>query len=101
MEMLKDTVVDCVIATNQTYVEALKDKNAFDAAAQREAFKLTYNAVLEILGEDITEYLNNSIGDINTYIIKLIEAQVNINKSPNRLLIKEEEGEKLAPEFTE
>lgn len=84
MEMLKDTVVDCVIATNQTYVEALKDKNAFDAAAQREAFKLTYNAVLEILGEDITEYLNNSIGDINTYIIKLIEAQVNINKSPSR-----------------
>lgn len=30
MELLRDTVIDCVIATNQTYVEALKNKNAFD-----------------------------------------------------------------------
>lgn len=80
MEMLKDTVVECVIATNQTYVDALKDKDAFDEAAQQEAFKRTYNAVLEILGKDITDYLNNSMGDLNTYIIKLIEAQVNKNK---------------------
>lgn len=80
MEMLKDTVVECVIATNQTYVNALKDKDVFDEAAQQEAFKRTYNAVLEILGKDITDYLNNSMGDLNTYIIKLIEAQVNKNK---------------------
>ena len=80
MEMLKDTVVECVIATNQTYVDALKDKDVFDEAAQQEAFKRTYNAVLEILGKDITDYLNNSMGDLNTYIIKLIEAQVNKNK---------------------
>ena len=80
MEMLKDTVVECVIATNQTYVDALKDKDAFDETAQQEAFKRTYNAVLEILGKDITDYLNNSMGDLNTYIIKLIEAQVNKNK---------------------
>ena len=33
IEMLQDTIVRCVIATNQTYVEALKNKNAFDKEA--------------------------------------------------------------------
>jgi len=36
--MLDDTITKCVIATNQTYVDSLKDKNAFDKAAQEEAF---------------------------------------------------------------
>ena len=30
IELLQDTIVRCVIATNPTYVEALKNKNAFD-----------------------------------------------------------------------
>ena len=33
IDMLEETVVNCVIATNQTYVEALKNKNAFDVEA--------------------------------------------------------------------
>ncbi|MBR2506716.1 MAG: hypothetical protein IKB70_07350 [Bacilli bacterium] len=33
MTMLAETITDCVLATNQTYVEALKDKNAFDEEA--------------------------------------------------------------------
>jgi hypothetical protein len=44
--MLTNTVTDCVIATNQTYVEALKKQGAFDAEAQKVAFDLTYKAVL-------------------------------------------------------
>ena len=35
--MLEDTIMKSVIATTQTYVEALKGKNAFDEAAQKEA----------------------------------------------------------------
>lgn len=31
--MLQDTVTDCVLTTTQTYVEALKNKNAFDKEA--------------------------------------------------------------------
>ena len=49
LTMLSDTVCDCVIATNQTYVEALKNKNAFDAEAQKIAFEMTYNAVIKVL----------------------------------------------------
>lgn len=82
--LLDETITKCVIATNQTYVEALKDKNAFDAAAQREAFKRTYESVLAILSTDAQEYLSEAVGDLNAYITKAIEAQVNMNKSTNR-----------------
>ena len=80
MEMLRDTVIDCVIATNQTYVEALKNQNAFDKEAQKKAFEMSYNAVLDILADDAKEYLETAVGDLQTYITKLIEAQVNLNK---------------------
>lgn len=80
LTMLSDTVCDCVIATNQTYVEALKNKNAFDAEAQKVAFEMTYNAVIKVLSAEATEYLTNIYGDLSTYITNMIEAEVNRNK---------------------
>ena len=56
MDMLNKTITDCVLATNQTYVESLKGQNAFDKNAQLEAFKKTYDAVMGILTEDAKEY---------------------------------------------
>lgn len=84
MDLLSETIVKCVIATNQTYVEALKNKNAFDEAAQKEAFNRTYSAVMSILSQDAIEFLNEAVGDLDTYIRKTIEAQVNMNKTPDR-----------------
>ena len=80
IDMLTQTITDCVIATNQTYVEALKDKDAFTAEAQKEAFNKTYNAVLAILSDDAKEYLTNAFGDLEAYIKSKIEAEVNMNK---------------------
>ena len=80
LTMLSDTVCDCVIATNQTYVEALKNKNAFDAEAQKIAFEMTYNAVIKVLSAEATEYLTNIYGDLSVYITNMIEAEVNRNK---------------------
>ena len=80
--LLQDTIVRCVIATNQTYVEALKNKNAFDKEAQEHAFKMTYDAVMSILTDDAKVYLSNVFGDLEVYITKLIEAEVNVNKNP-------------------
>ena len=80
IDLLQDTIVRCVIATNQTYVENLKNKNAFDKEAQEEAFKMTYDAVMVILTDDAKEYLNNAVGDLQLYVTKLIEAQVNMSK---------------------
>lgn len=80
ISMLTNTITDCVIATNQTYVEALKQQGSFDAEAQKTAFDLTYQAVIRVLSDDAKEYLANAYGDLNIYIGNLIEAEVNRNK---------------------
>lgn len=82
LTMLANTIENCVIATNQTYVETLKAQGAFDAEAQKTAFNMTKNAVLAILGNDAKMYLTNVVGDLNEYITQQIEAAVNINKTP-------------------
>lgn len=78
--MLADTITACVMATNQTYVEALKKENAFTKEAQQEAFNLTYNAVMAVLTEDAKRYLTEVYGDLTTYITTKIEAEVNVSK---------------------
>ena len=78
--MLTDTIADCVVATNQTYVEALKKAGTFDAAAQKAAFELTYRSVLNVLSNDAKEYLANAYGDLDAYVSNLIEAEINRNK---------------------
>ena len=78
--MLADTISACVLATNQTYVEALKKQGNFDAEAQKNAFSMTLDAVMNILSEDAKEYLSEAFGDLNSYIASQIEASININK---------------------
>ena len=78
--MRTTTITDCVVATNQTYVEALKKEGKFDKEAQYKAFQMTYNAVMDILTEDAKEYLNNFYGDLSLYLSKRIEAEVVANK---------------------
>ena len=80
LSLLADTITKCVQATNQTYVDALKEKNAFTPEAQKEAFNKTLNAVLLILNDEAKTYLNKALGDLNTYITNQIEAQVKAAK---------------------
>lgn len=80
IKMLTQTITDCVIATNQTYVEALKKDNAFTKEAQKEAFQKTYDAVMLVLTDDAKDYLTEAYGDLTAYITMKIEAEVNISK---------------------
>lgn len=80
IEMLSNTICECVIATNQTYVDSLKKQGKFDVEAQKKAFEMTYNSVLGILSEEAKMYLTSIYGDLNTYITNMIEAEVNKNK---------------------
>lgn len=80
LDMLVDIACDCVIATNQTYVEALKKENAFTKEAQEEAFNRTYQAVMNILNDDAKMYLQVAVGDLKAYVTQKIEAAVNENK---------------------
>ena len=81
LDLLNDTIANCVIATNQTYVEALKKENAFTADAQKAAFEKTYKAVIATLSEEAQKYLPEVVGDLQTYITQKIEASVNQNKA--------------------
>ena len=80
LKMISETITKCVIATNQTYVDSLKNKDAFNKEAQKEAFELTYNAVLDILSDDAKDYIAEAFGDAETYLTTLIEEAVNKNK---------------------
>ena len=78
--LLGETITDCVVATNQTYVDALKEKNAFDKEAQLVAFKMTYEAVMAVLSEEAKEYLTHIYGDLSAFINARIEAEVKAHK---------------------
>jgi hypothetical protein len=80
LNFIEQTIVSCVVATNQTYVNALKDKNAFDEAAQKEAFRLTYEAVISIINEDVQRVVAMVVDDLELYIKEKIEAEVAYNK---------------------
>lgn len=81
-ELLKSTldtvetiVVNAVIATNQTYVDSLKEQNAFDVEAQQKAFQKTYDVVMASLTEDTKNGLMKLTTDLNLYITEMIEAK--------------------------
>lgn len=80
LDMLSVTIIEAVVATNQTYVDSLKGQNIFDEAAQKAAFQKTYEAVIAVLSDDAKEYLTNIYGDLTVLITNMIEAEVNRNK---------------------
>ena len=76
LNMLTDTVVDCVMATNQTYVDALKKEGKFGAEAQKVALQTTYDEVMKLLNAEAKEYLTEASGDLEALIKTKIEATV-------------------------
>lgn len=80
VSMVARTITDCVIATNQTYVETLKKQGSFDAEAQKIAFQKTLDAVIAVLSDDAKAYLSELYGDVTAYLTTRIEAEVNLQK---------------------
>jgi methionyl-tRNA synthetase len=78
LNILGEIVSACVMATNQTYVDALKEQNAFDKEAQKIAFEKTKDAILKLLTEECKKCLGEIVGDLNEYITAQIEAAVRI-----------------------
>lgn len=76
LNLLETTVINCVLATKQTYVDTLKGQNAFDAEAQKAAFHKTFEAVMASLTDEAKIYLSEVTNDLTTYITEQIEATV-------------------------
>lgn len=88
VEMLNETIEQCVVATNQTYVWALKQQGKFDKEAQEEALMITKDAIMGILTMEAKQYLNEFYGDLQSYIIARIEATVNTEGNVMEVLKK-------------
>ena len=82
IEMISSTVTKCVTEINQTYVENLKDKNMFTAAAQKEAFNSCLKSVESLLPEECKKYITETYKDLEAYLKVQIEAEVNKQKMP-------------------
>lgn len=80
LDMLEDTITQCVLATTQTYVDSLKKEGTFDADAQKVAFTKTYTNIMKILSDEAKEYLTNILGDLEAYVYNKIEANVKLTK---------------------
>lgn len=78
--MLNTSITNAVLATTQTYVEALKGQNAFDKEAQQKAFNMTYDAVMSVLTDEAKKYLAEAVGDLQLYVTNQIEATVKMTK---------------------
>ena len=81
LDMLTDTITRCVITTNQTYVDALKKEGKFDEEAQKIAFQKTILSVQSVLTDDAKKYITSLTGDLDSYLIQLIESEVAKNKT--------------------
>jgi hypothetical protein len=81
LNMLDVTIQNAVLATTQTYVDSLKKQGKFDVDAQKEAFKLTYDAVMKVLTPAAVKYITMAIGDLETYVTNNIEADVKLSKN--------------------
>ena len=76
-----DIIKKSVIAVNQTFVDTLKEQNAFTPKKQKEAFELAKKKILSMLNEDAKKVLASIYGDLNTFIDSQIEATVNSIKN--------------------
>lgn len=81
IQLLDEIIINCVIATTQTYVNSLKESGKFDSEAQKTAFNKTYEAVVKILTDEAIATLETVIGDLKLYITQKIETEVNLNKN--------------------
>ena len=75
-----EAVEVAVAAVNQTFVEELKNKNLFDKEKQEEAFERALEGTIEALSRETVDFINNTYGDINIWLIDKIEAAVSRNK---------------------
>lgn len=77
---LLDIIVKCVGATNQTFVNELKETGGFDKAAQEEAWNDTKASIEKILDNESKEILGKAYGDLNDYINQALEDEVKRQK---------------------
>ena len=73
-------IAAAVAATNQTYVDSLKNAGKFDGDAQREAAQKALEACLASISPAAQSFIEAAYGDIREYLTTRIEAEVRAQK---------------------
>lgn len=82
-----EAIAAAVAATNQTYVDALKNAGEFDADAQKEAAQKALAACLLSISPAAQEFIERAYGDIKEYLTTRIEAEVRKQKNEATLAL--------------
>ena len=76
-----EAITAAVAATNQTYVDSLKNAGKFDAEAQREAAQKALEVCLASISPAAQSFIEAAYGDIRKYLTTRIEAEVRKQKN--------------------
>lgn len=80
IDMAEDAVYHAVMDTNQTFVDTLKENNAFTKEAQIEALNKALDKAKTRLSADAKKILVEVYGDLNVYLTTSIEALIGSTK---------------------
>ena len=75
-----DIITDSVNYVQQTYVDALKKEDKFTPEAQEKALQAAKDRAIELMNGDITIAIENSYGNLDTYVTTIIESIIAQNK---------------------
>lgn len=75
-----NAVFNAVQYVNQTYVDALKEADKFDADAQRIAYNRALEAAKKALTQETITFIKETFGDLDSYLKPMIESQVRSQK---------------------
>lgn len=81
LNSLNNLVQNSVLEVYQTYVEALKKADSFDAEAQKLALERCLALIKANMPKDIETWLKANYSNIESYLKSLIEAQIGLLKT--------------------
>jgi len=93
-----DAISTAVTYTSQTYVDALKNSGKFTKENQEEALQMAVDKAAALMTAEARAFLEKAYGDLNTYLISRIEAEVRVQKQQTGTITL---GEPLTAELKE
>lgn len=81
IENAATAVLNAVQYVNQTYVDALKEADTFDKAAQEYAYNMALEAAKKALTEETVKFIKETFGSLDDYLKPMIESQVRSQKN--------------------
>jgi hypothetical protein len=80
LDMVGQTVTDCVLMIDQTFVDPLKKAGKWDDKTAAEAFENCKTQILILLSDEMKSLVVTLYGDLETWLKAKIEAEVRNNK---------------------